>query len=207
MRDEMTGRASAAPATTRTAIGLLMLCALPLLGACTTVEGTNALTDPVTFEREVMTETLMGVGVIEREDKPDLATRRAPLVLPKDASALPPPTTEVAVVALLPEDSDNVLLDTTGLTEEDIRRLRNARVVDPTTLAGRRLTEAETRQLTARMVAARVQTGPRPLYVPPEEYFLVTPAGEQLVCLAPNGDLVPVTDPNCPPEIRRALQN
>jgi hypothetical protein len=204
MRDEMTVRASAAPATTRTAIGLLMLCALPLLGACTTVEGTNALTDPATFEREVMTETLKGVGVIPREDKPELRNRRAPLVLPKDSAALPAPTEQVAGV--LPEDNDNVQLDTTGLTEDDIKRLRNARVVDPRTLSGRPLTAEETRQLTARMVAARVQVGPRPLYVPPEEYFTTTPSGQELVCLAANGDLVPLTDPACPPEIRNALQ-
>ena len=39
------------------------------LGACTTVEGTNALTDVGTFEREVATETLKGLGMVPQETK------------------------------------------------------------------------------------------------------------------------------------------
>ena len=48
------------------AIGLLLAFGL---GACTTVEGTNALTDIATFEREVATETLQGLGMLEREER------------------------------------------------------------------------------------------------------------------------------------------
>jgi hypothetical protein len=107
-------------------------------------------------------------------------------------------------VALLPVDSGKVQIDSTGLTEEDIKRLRNARVVDLRTLSGRPLTDVEARQLTARMKAARLKSGPRPLYLPPEEYF-TTVKGQDLVCLAKNGDLVPLTDASCPPEIRKAL--
>lgn len=177
------------------------------LGACTTVEGTNALVDIGTFEREVATETLKGLGVIERENKEVIKTPRAPLVLPKDKSSLPAPT--VAKTDLLPEDSDQVQIDATGLTEEDLTRLRNARVVDLRALSGRPLTEVESRQLTARMKAARIaitQSVARPLYLPPDEYF-TTVGGLELICLAENGDLVPLTDPRCPPAIREALLN
>lgn len=177
------------------------------LGACTTVEGTNALVDATTFEREVAAETLKGLGVIEREDKETIKTPRAPLVLPKDKNALPPP--RQASTDLLPEDSDNVQIDASGLTEDDIRRLRNARVVDIRAISGRPLTEQETAQLTARMKAARIafsQNKERPLYLPPDEYF-TTVGGQELICLAENGDLVPLDDPACPPEIRAALQS
>ncbi len=177
------------------------------LGGCVTVEGTNALVNIETFEREVATETLKGVGVLEREKKEVLKTPRAPLALPKDNSMLPPPT--VANTALLPEDSDSVQIDASGLTEEDIKRLRNARVVDLRTLSGRPLTEAESRKLIARMQAARVeisQNVARPLYLPADEYFTVM-GDVNLICLAENGDLVSLNDPRCPPEIRAALQN
>ncbi len=43
------------------------------LAACTTVEGTNAFKDGNTFEREVMSETLRGLGVLEREEKEDIS--------------------------------------------------------------------------------------------------------------------------------------
>ncbi|MCS6759596.1 MAG: hypothetical protein MO852_12035 [Candidatus Devosia euplotis] len=43
------------------------------LAACTTVEGTNALSDPATFEREVMNFTAHGIGLIPRR----AAQRRA----------------------------------------------------------------------------------------------------------------------------------
>ncbi len=177
------------------------------LGGCVTVEGTNALVNAETFEREVATETLKGLGVIDRENKEVLKTPRAPLALPKDSSMLPPPT--VTSTALLPEDSDNVQIDASGLTEEDIKRLRNARVVDLRTLSGRPLTEAESRKLIARMQAARIelsQNVARPLYLPADEYFTVF-GDVNLICLAKNGDLVSLKDPRCPPEIRAALQN
>jgi len=183
-------------------LGLLVALAL---GACTTVEGTNALVDVGTFEREVANETLKGLGMLEREAKPDINTPRAPLVLPKDRAALPPPRTQVANV--LPEDSDRVLIDASGLTEEDMRRLRNARVMDLRTVSGRPLTQQEAAQLTARMTQARLQSGRNrtPLYIPPDAYF-TTVGGQDLICLAPNGDLVPLDDASCPAEIRQALR-
>lgn len=150
---------------------------------------------------------MKGLGVIEREDKETIKTPRAPLVLPKDSSALPAP--RQASTDLLPEDSDSVQIDISGLTEEDIRRLRNARVVDIRAISGRPLTEAETKQLTARMKAARIaftQNAERPLFLPPDEYF-TTVGGQELICLAENGDLVPLDDPACPPEIRAVLQS
>ena len=185
---------------------LAVSASLLALSACTTVEGTNAMTDVGTFEREVMTETLKGMGVIPRTEKPELATQRAPLVLPKDGSALPPPVDE-ADAAEIPADSDIVQIDTASLTREELRLLRNARVVDMRSVSGRPLTETEAKQLTARMVMAKNYTGPRPLTLPPDEYFTTNAQGNALVCLAGNGELVSVTDPACPAEIRRALQS
>lgn len=201
MRKDLTGRRGAVPAAARFSASVLVL--MGALSACTTTEGTNAFSSVDTFEREVMTETLAGVGIIPRTDtKPELTNHRAPLVLPKDTRALPPPTENVAE-AQLPEDSDSVQIDMTGLTEQDLARLRNARVVDLHSLQGRPLTEAESRQLQARM--ARGTNTTARLIVPPDEYF-TTVAGKDLVCLAANGDLVPLDDPSCPPAIRQALQ-
>ncbi len=183
------------------ALGLVLTLAL---GACTTVEGTNAMTDVGTFEREVMTSTLQGLGMIERTEKEETNTRRAPLALPRQTASLPAPADDTKT-AMLPADSANVQIDTAGLSEEDMKRLRNARVVDLRTLAGRPLTDVEARQLTARMTAAQLKSGPRPLYLPPEEYFTVV-GGKDTVCLAKNGDLVPLNDKSCPEEIRKALQ-
>lgn len=205
MRSDSTGRRPAVLAVTRA--GLLSAAILLGLGvsACTTTEGTSAMTDFGTFEREVMTSTLQGLGMVDRQEKEEPNTRRAPLVLPKDAESLPAPATEEKT-ALLPADSNNVQIDTTGLSEQDLKRLRNARVVDLRTLSGRPLTDAEAKQLTARMTAAQLKSGPRPLYLPPDEYFTVV-GGQDLVCLAKNGDLVPLNDKACPEEIRKALQN
>lgn len=190
----------------RTGLAALAAAILALaVSACTTTEGTNAMTSVGTFEREVMTETLKGVGMIPREQKPQLAQSRAPLVLPKDGAALPSPADETAVAAI-PEDSDTVQIDATNLTQEELRLLRNARVVDLRTVSGRPLTETEAKQLTARMVRAKNYTGARPLILPPDEYFTTSAEGNTLVCLARNGELVSVTDPACPAEIRRALQ-
>lgn len=204
MHSDSYGRRPAFVAVTRS--GLLALALVLGLGvsACTTTEGTNAMTDFGTFEREVMTSTLQGLGMVDRQAKEETNTRRAPLVLPKQTASLPAPATD-AKTALLPADSTNVQIDTTGLSEEDLKRLRNARVVDLRTLSGRPLTDAEARQLTARMTAAQLKSGPRPLYLPPDEYFTVV-GGQDLVCLAKNGDLVPLSDKSCPPEIRKALQ-
>lgn len=176
------------------------------LSACTTTEGTNALTDIGTFEREVATETLKGMGMMDRELKDENVVPRGPLVMPKSAATLPAPADPKAdkVASLLPEDSKTVQIDTTNLSDADLSRLRNARVVDLRTIDGRPLTEVEARQLTARMKAAKMQGGPRPLYLPPEEYF-TTVKGKDTVCLAANGELVPLTDKACPPEVRKAL--
>jgi hypothetical protein len=174
------------------------------LSACTTTEGTNAMGDFGTFEREVMTSTLQGLGMIEREEKEESNRRRAPLVLPKTTASLPAPV-EARAADLLPRDSDNVQIDTTGLTQDDMARLRNARVVDLRTLSGRPLTDVEAKQLTARMTAAQLKPGPRPLYLPPDEYF-TTVQGQDMVCLAKNGELVLLNSPACPEEVRSALR-
>lgn len=177
------------------------------LGACTTIEGTNALVDATTFERDVANETLIGLGFLTREGKPMIDTPRAPLVLPKDSSSLPQPKGE-ETASLLPEDSDKVQIDASNLTDEDMVRLRRARVVDLRALSGRPLTDAEARQLTALMRAANLSVRTkvsRPLYVPSDSYF-TSVNGQDLICLADNGDLVPLDDPACPPEIRAALE-
>ena len=187
----------------RTVLACLSVVSTMAVAACTTTEGTNALTDIATFEREVMTSTLVGVGMVPRNEKEETNDRRAPLVLPRDTATLPAPSEETRV-AELPEDSDKVQIDMTGLSDADLKRLRNARVVDLHTLAGRPLTEAETKKLTARMTAARLATGPRPLYLPPEEYF-TTINGEDVVCMSKEGELVPLTHKDCPYEIRESI--
>lgn len=72
------------------------------LCACTTVEGTNAFVSPATFEREVMRPTLVGVGLVPREEKPAIEAERGPLVIP-GAGAVPPPPSQST--AALPLDS------------------------------------------------------------------------------------------------------
>jgi hypothetical protein len=125
-------------------------------------------------------------------------------VLPGKVANLPQPTQ--ASEGVLPEDSDTVQIDVSNISDEMLARLRNARVVDLRSLSGRPLTEDETRQLTARMTADRLSSGNnRPLYLPPDHYF-TTVNNQDLICLAPNGDLVPLSDPRCPPEIRAALE-
>ena len=205
MLSQKSGRRPTSSAVTRSAMVSVMLLGTAALAGCTTTEGTNAFSDIGTFEREVMTETMMGMGVIDRTEKPETENRRGPLVLPKNANALPSPQQSgESKVALLPEDSGTVRLDASGLSEEDVRRLRNARVVDATTLSGRPLTPEEQRKLTARMTAAQLQAGQRPLYLPPVEYF-TTVKGKDMVCLASSGELVPLDDAACPPAIRNAL--
>ncbi len=197
MAFDLTGRRSAS-------LAAILLVAAGL-SACTTTEGTNAFTDFGTFEREVMTSTAQGVGLVPREEKPDPTNPRGPLVMPKAGEALPAPT-EDTVSAMLPEDSSKAKIDTTGLTQQDLSRLRAAKIVDMSTIDGRPLTEEEQRKLTARMKAYRVNQQ-RSIFTPPEEYFSVSGGGtkQDLVCLAANGDLVSVNDPMCPPEIRKAL--
>ena len=86
MRNGLTGQRAALSAAMRAgllAIGLLLTAGL---SACTTVEGTNAMTDFGTFEREVMITTARGVGLVPGETAKDEPTQaRAPLVLPKNA--------------------------------------------------------------------------------------------------------------------------
>lgn len=207
MRIGLTGHSAPVGATRigLAAIGLVLTLAL---GACTTVEGTNAMTDIGTFEREVMMPTARGVGLVPGEaPKEDLTQARAPLVLPQSGQALPAPATQVAA-AQLPANSDTVQIDTSNLSEADIQRLRNAKVVDLRSLSGRPLTEAEARMLTARMQQANMTvsaSNERPLYLPPDEYF--TRVGDaELVCRTPAGELVSVNDPRCPEEVRRALR-
>lgn len=183
-----------------TGVGLMLA-----LSGCTTTEGTNAFADVGTFERDVMSETMKGMGLIPRDPKADITNPRAPLVMPKDARALPAPQAGTdTLAAQLPEDSSKVQVNVAGLNPADVSRLKNIRVVDPTALSGRPLTNAEIQQLTAKMKTARVQAGPRPLYLPPVEYFTVQ-NGKELICMAKSGELVPLDDPNCPPEVKAAL--
>jgi hypothetical protein len=195
MAFDLTGRRLAA-------LAAILLVSLGL-SACTTTEGTNAFTDVGTFEREVLNTTAAGVGLIPKTVKPDPTNTRGPLVLPKDGAPLPAPTTDT-VTAQLPVDSDKSQIDTTGLSQEDISRLRRSRVVDVNTPDGRPLTDEEIQKLTSRMKAVSLKQK-RSIFVPPEQYFEMTGNKEDLVCLAKNGDLVPVNDPSCPLEIRKAL--
>lgn len=192
--------------------GLAGLGTLALISACTTVEGTNALTSAETFEREVMTETLQGIGIIPRENtKEALTTPRGPLVQPPNSATLPPPTEDVA--SLLPEDNDRPLLDPTGLTDEEIRMIRGARVADVGNSGSRRLTPQEAQVLTARLRDYRLQQqirgsnaqqGDYPLEMPPLHLF-TNVGGTNYICLAENGELVALDDPLCPPAVREAL--
>jgi hypothetical protein len=195
MAFDLTGRRSASLAA--------ILLVAGGLSACTTTEGTNAFTDVGTFEREVMTSTAQGLGLVPQEVKPDPTNPRGPLVLPKDGQALPAPT-EDTTVGMLPEDSNDVKVDTTGLSEADLARVKRTKVVTLNTPDGRPLTQEELAALTKRMKEFRVSKQ-RSIFTPPEEYFSMSATKEDLVCLAANGDLVSVNDPACPPEIRKAL--
>ena len=173
------------------------------LAACTTVEGTNAFVDPVTFEREVMRTTLQGVGIVPSEDKPMISGDRGPLVIPGSGATPPAPSQSAAVI---PADSSAVTIDTTGLTTADLNALRGGRVISSGSAAGRPLTDAEARQLAARMQAYRNAQGggQRSIYLPPESYFQ-TVGSQQLICQAADGALVAPSDPNCPADVRTAL--
>lgn len=192
---DLTGRRAASLA--------VILLGVAGLSACTTTEGTNAFSDAGTFEREVMSSTARGLGLIGSETKADPTNNRGPLVLPKDNSSLPPPQ-KTDTAALLPADSAQVKVNSAGLSSEDLARLKNARIVDINTPDGRPLTQAEITKLTARMQAYRLNSK-RSIFVPPEQYFELAGEQENLVCLAPNGDLVAVNDPSCPASIRQAL--
>jgi hypothetical protein len=208
MISDNTGRRAAILGTLlRPLAALSLLLTLPLLAACTTTEGTNAFATPATFEREVMTSTLQGLDIVPQEEKKPDNTRRAPLVLPKNTAQLPAPGTSIATAAL-PADSDNPTINTAGLTQADMDHLRNARVVDLNSLAGRPLTDVERRQLTARMQAANIhvsEAGTRPLTLPPVSYFS-NYKGKDSICLAKDGTLVALNDPKCPAEVKAAMR-
>lgn len=196
--------ASIAP---RFAAPLAVLMLMGAVAGCTTVEGTNALTDIGTFEREVMTSTAVGLGLVPQADDKDTPSPRAPLALPRDLGA-PLPAPAQSATAQLPQNSTAPQIDATNLSDDDLRRLRNARVIDLRSLSGRPLTDAEARALTARMSAAGMNVstaGQRPLYLPPDRYFTVV-GGRDMVCQAADGQLVPLNDQRCPAEIRRAVQ-
>jgi hypothetical protein len=173
------------------------------LSACTTTEGTNAFTSAQTFETEVMDSTAQGLGLIPKPVKPDPTNPRGPLVIPKSTSVLPPPEQDT-VTAQLPVDNKQPQIDTNGMSNADVERLRHVRVVDVNTPDGRPLTAAELQKMTARMKAFTLSSK-RSIFTPPEQYFSLTAGQQDLVCLAKNGDLVPVNDPSCPLEIRNAL--
>jgi hypothetical protein len=173
------------------------------LSACTTTEGTNAFSSFQVFEDEVLDTTAVGLGLIPKQEKADPTNRRGPLVLPKDDSTLPSPE-DTAAVAALPEDSSKVKIDTRGMTEADLLRIRNTRVVDIDSLTGRQLTNAESQKLAIQLRAVRVNKE-RSIYLPPEQYYSTVQKPADLVCLAPSGELVAVNDPLCPPEIQKAL--
>jgi hypothetical protein len=175
------------------------------LSACTTTEGTNAFTSAQTFETEVMDTTAAGVGLIPGPPpKPDPTNPRGPLVLPKDTSSLPPPQQGNPDVAMLPTDSGAPKIDTAGLSGDELNRLRSVRVVDLNTPDGRPLTAAELKQLVGKMKNYTV-TSKRSIFTPPEQYFTLDGGHQDFVCLAPNGNLVSVSDPSCPTTIRNAL--
>lgn len=174
------------------------------LSACTTTEGTNAFSDPGTFEREVMNTTAAGIGLIPGPPPKEEPTNpRGPLVMPKANAAVPPPTTDTAV-AQLPVDAAQPKVDTNGMSAADVERIRHVRIVDINTPDGRPLTAAELQKLTAKMKDFRINQK-RSIFTPPAEYFTVSSQTQDLVCLAKNGELVAVNDPNCPIEIRNAL--
>ncbi|WP_147275972.1 hypothetical protein [Pelagibacterium lacus] len=181
-------------------LGFLAVAAGLALSACTTVEGTNALVDPLTFEREVMRSTLQGVGMVPGEEKPMVSGQRSPLVLPASGVTPPPPGTSTAVI---PTDSNTAALNTAGLTTADLQALRSGRVISADALSGRPLTEAEARQLAARAAAQNANTQ-RNIYLPPADYFQ-TINGRSLICQAPDGQLVSITDSRCPAEVRASL--
>ena len=178
------------------------------LSACTTIEGTNAVGDIGTFEREVGQETLKGLGMIPRESKAPIDTPRGLLALPKEGAEVPAPSEGTTDYAALPEDSDKSKLDTTGLSDEELRRIRTMVVFDGRAASGRKLTNAEIAQVTKNIEAGRLRIlrdAAAPLWVPDDSYFTTSINGQEAICLAANGDLVSLDDPACPPEIRAQL--
>jgi hypothetical protein len=174
------------------------------LAACTTTEGTNAFTDPQTFEDEVINPAAAGIGLIPPPaPKPDPTNPRGPLVMPKANTEVTAPTKDV-VTAQLPADSAKPKIDLAGLSNDDLNRLKHVRVVDINTPDGRPLTAAELKQMTAKMKGYTLASK-RSIFTPPEQYFSLVGGQQDFVCLAKNGNLVSVNDPSCPAEIRSTL--
>jgi hypothetical protein len=174
------------------------------LSACTTTEGTNAFTSAQTFEDEVLNPAAAGIGLIPPPTaKPDPTNPRGPLVMPKADTVVPPPEKDT-VTAQLPVDNGQPKVDTTGLSQTELDRLKHVRVVDINTPDGRPLTAAELKQLTGKMKGFTLSSK-RSIFTPPEQYFSLTGGQQDFVCLAKNGNLVSVSDPSCPAEIRSAL--
>lgn len=207
MTSKTIGRRAAPLATVMTRLAALSLLLLvPALSACTTADGTNALVDPGTFEREVMDSTLQGLAILPPKPEKGELQPRAPLVLPKQVAQLPPPASRDN--AALPADSNNPQINTGSLSPGDLQRLRSARVVDLHTLDGRPLTDTERKQLTARMAAANMTartSGDRPLTLPPVSYFSDY-KGKDTVCKATDGTLVALNDPRCPAAVKNAMR-
>jgi hypothetical protein len=206
MKRDTTGRLAAFFAAMLKPLAALSLILLvPALSACTTSEGTNAMVDPGTFEREVMDPTLQGLDILPPPAAKDDKERRGPLVMPKQMAQLPAPQKGGAGAAL-PVDSDNPQINTAGLSDADLQHLRNARVIDLQALDGRPLTDTERKQLTARLAAANVGQvpGTRALTLPPVSYFSDY-KGKDAVCKAADGTLVPFRDSRCPVKIRNAM--
>lgn len=192
--------------------GLRIACAavsvsiLALSAACTTVEGGNAFVDTETFSREVIDSTVIGLGLKERVYKEVPKNQNAPLVLPQAGTVSAPGEGRIAE---LPEDSDGVVIDPNKVSPEMVRRIRKARVVDSINVTtGRPLTPQEIKLISERIGAARLKFQKNrqfSLFEPPSGYF-TSRGGSDLVCLAPDGDLVLLDDVKCPPEIRLALE-
>jgi len=174
------------------------------LSACTTTEGTNAFTSAQTFEDEVLNPAADGIGLIPPPPaKPDPTNPRGPLVMPKANTVVPPPTKDT-VTAQLPVDNGAPSVNTSGLSADDIARLKHVRVVDVNTPDGRPLTAAELKQMTAKMKGFTYNSK-RSIFTPPEQYFTLDGGQQDFVCLSKTGNLVPVNDPTCPVEVRNAL--
>jgi hypothetical protein len=204
MRFGLTGQNTAIPLAHKAGLGVVLAF---VLAGCTTMEGGNAFSDARTFEREVMMTTARGVGLVPGEAPPPEPTApRAPLVLPASGQGLPAPAAPAAA-AQLPANSDTVRIDTTNLSQADIQRLRNTRVLDANSLSGRALTPEEARALASSMQSGGIAVGTaaRPLYLPPAEYFTRV-GNSELVCSLGNGVIVALNDPRCPPAVREALQ-
>jgi hypothetical protein len=196
MAFEMTAR--------RGAVLAAMLLISAGLSACTTTEGTNAFTSAQTFEDEVLNPAAAGIGLIPPPDaKPDPTNPRGPLVMPKANTVVPPPEKDT-VTAQLPVDNGAPKVDTNGLSQDEVERLKHVRVVDINTPDGRPLTAAELQQMTARMKGFKLSSK-RSIFTPPEQYFTLSGGEQDFVCLSKTGTLVSVNDPTCPAEIRTAL--